>query len=32
MIDYDMRQYKSVKMFIHAESLEGSNKLPGESR
>ena len=30
MIDYDMRQYKSVKMFIHAESLEGSNKLPGE--
>ena len=30
MIDYDMRQYKSLKMFIHAESLEGSNKLPGE--
>ena len=30
MIDYDMRQYKSVKMFIHAESLEGSNQLPGE--
>ena len=23
MIDYDMRQYKSVKMFIHAESLRG---------
>ena len=30
MIDYDMRQYKTLKMFIHAESLEGSNKLPGE--
>ena len=30
MIDYDMRQYKSLKMFIHAESIEGSNKLPGE--
>ena len=29
-IDFDMRQYKSLKMFIHAESLEGSNKLPGE--
>jgi cell surface protein SprA len=29
-IDFDMRQYKSLKMFIHAESIEGSNKLPGE--
>ncbi|MDG1032091.1 MAG: cell surface protein SprA, partial [Flavobacteriaceae bacterium] len=30
VIDFDMRQYKSLKMFIHAESIEGSNKLPGE--
>ena len=30
IIDFDMRQYKSLKMFIHAESIEGSNKLPGE--
>ena len=30
IIDFDMRQYKSLKMFIHAESIEGSETLPGE--
>ena len=29
-LDFDMRQYKSLKMFIHAESIEGSPLLPGE--
>ena len=29
-LDFDMRQYKSLKMFIHAESIEGSSLLPGE--
>ena len=28
--NFDMRQYKTLKMYIHAESLEGSTKLPGE--
>ena len=28
-LDFDMRQYKRLKMYIHAESLEGSPKLPG---
>ena len=29
-LNFDMRQYKSLKMYIHAESLEESTKLPGE--
>ena len=29
-VDLDMRQYKSLKMFIHAESISGAEKLPGE--
>ena len=29
-LDFDMRQYKTLKMFIHAESVEGSPVLPGE--
>ena len=29
-LDFDMRQYKRLKMFIHAESIEGSPLLPGE--
>ena len=29
-LNFDMRQYKTLKMYIHAESLEGSTKLPGE--
>ena len=29
-LDFDMRQYKKLKMFIHAESIEGEPKLPGE--
>ena len=29
-VDLDMRQYKSLKMFIHAESISGEEKLPGE--
>ena len=28
-LDFDMRQYKKLKMYIHAESLEGSPNLPG---
>ena len=30
IINFDMRQYKSLKMFIHAESLEGGERLPGD--
>ncbi|MGB0444075.1 MAG: cell surface protein SprA, partial [Flavobacteriaceae bacterium] len=29
-IDLDMRQYKRLRMFIHAESITGENPLPGE--
>ena len=29
-LDFDMRQYKKLKMYIHAESIEGSPSLPGE--
>ncbi len=29
-LNFDMRQYKSLKMYIHAESVEESTKLPGE--
>ena len=28
-LDFDMRQYKKLKMYIHAESIEGSSDLPG---
>ena len=28
--DFDMRQYKTLKMFVHAESIKGKPKLPGE--
>jgi len=29
-LDLDMRQYKRLRMFLHAESLTGENPLPGE--
>ena len=29
-VDFDFRQYKSLKMFIHAESIFGQNPLPGD--
>jgi cell surface protein SprA len=29
-IDLDMRQYKRLRMFLHAESLTNENPLPGE--
>lgn len=29
-LDLDMRQYKRLRMFLHAESLSGKNPLPGE--
>ena len=29
-VDFDFRQYKSLKMFIHAESIFGEAPLPGE--
>ncbi len=29
-VDMDMRQYKKIKMFIHAESIQGQVPLPGE--
>ena len=29
-IDLDMRQYKKIRMFIHAESIVGKTPLPGE--
>ena len=29
-VDFDFRQYKSLKMFIHAESIFGENPLPGD--
>lgn len=29
-IDLDMRQYKRLRMFLHAESITGENPLPGE--
>ncbi len=29
-VDLDIRQYKSLKMFLHAESITGKNPLPGE--
>ena len=29
-IDLDMRQYKRLRMFLHAESLPDENPLPGE--
>mgnify|MGYP001160023688 FL=1 len=29
-LNFDMRQYKSLKMYIHAESIQGSSKLPGD--
>jgi len=28
-IDLDMRQYKRLRMFLHAESLPDENPLPG---
>ncbi len=30
-IDLDMRQYKRLRMFLHAESITGENPLPGET-
>ena len=29
-VDIDLRQYKKLKMYIHAESIQGNNPLPGE--
>ena len=29
-VEIDMRQYKKIRMFIHAESIPGQNPLPGE--
>ena len=29
-LDLDMRQYKRLRMFLHAESISGENPLPGE--
>ena len=28
-VDYDMRQYSKLRMFLHAESLPGNEPLPG---
>ena len=30
IVDFDMRQYKSLKMFIHAESIDKTSKLSEE--
>ena len=30
VINLDMRQYRNLRMFLHAESLPGKNPLPGE--
>ena len=29
-VDVDLRQYKKLKMYIHAESIQGNSPLPGE--
>ena len=29
-VDVDMRQYKKLNMYLHAESIPGQTKLPGE--
>ena len=29
-VEVDMRQYKKIKMFLHAESIPGQIKLPGD--
>ena len=29
-VDVDMRQYKKLHMYLHAESIPGQSKLPGE--
>ena len=29
-VEIDMRQYKKIKMFLHAESIPGKKPLPGE--
>lgn len=29
-VNVDLRQYKELKMFLHAESVQGQNPLPGE--
>ena len=29
-VDLDMRQYSKLRMFLHAESVSGNPKLPGE--
>ena len=29
-VEIDMRQYKKIKMFLHAESIPGQKPLPGE--
>ena len=29
-VDLDIRQYSKLKMFLHAESIKGYPKLPGE--
>ena len=29
-IEIDLRQYKKLKMYIHAESIKGNKKLPGD--
>ena len=28
-VDVDLRQYKKLKMYLHAESIQGQNPLPG---
>ena len=29
-LDLDLRNYKKIKMYLHAESIEGSELLPGD--
>ena len=29
-VDVDLRQYKKLKMYLHAESIQGQTPLPGE--
>ena len=29
-VEVDLRQYKKLKMFLHAESVQGQTPLPGE--
>ena len=31
-VDVDLRQYKKLKMYLHAESIQGQNPLPEKGR